>query len=295
MELRNLKTFQVVAECLNFTKAAEKLNFTQPTVTAQIQSLERELNQLLFFRVGRKNHLTPAGKLLKKYTDELFHIVDEMEAAFLELEKPHGYLKVAAPEFYCTNYFPMVISEFLKTFPDVHINLTSCNSDEVLKGVENNTYDLGVVAGEVSKSGINNIILDEEELLLVISKDIFDSERINHILNTFPFIRYRVGIILQSMINQYMQHANFSPRKVIEIGSEEAIKRAVLNGTGYGLLSSNLIKREIQSGELIPIELTDQKIGLKTSLIYLKKNEEKDVLKSFSDVIESLWTKSDIE
>lgn len=72
MELRNLKTFQVVAECSNFTKAAEKLNFTQPTVTAQIQSLEKELNQLLFFRVGRTNHLTPAGKLLKKYTDELF-------------------------------------------------------------------------------------------------------------------------------------------------------------------------------------------------------------------------------
>ncbi|GIN89054.1 LysR family transcriptional regulator [Siminovitchia terrae] len=290
MELRNLKTFQVVAECLNFTKAAEKLNFTQPTVTAQIQSLERELNQLLFFRAGRKNHLTPAGKLLKKYTDDLFHIVDEMEAAFLELEKPHGYLKVAAPEYYCINYFPIVVSEFLKTFPDVHINLISCNSDDVLKGVATNTYDLGIIAGEVSKSDINNIILDEEELLLVISKNIFEQDEINHILNTLPFIRFRIGVNFQSVINQYIQQSNFSPRKVIEIGSEEAIKRAVLNGTGYGLLSSNLIKKEIQSGELTPIQLTNQKISFKTSLIYLKKNEEKGVLKSFSDVIESLWT-----
>lgn len=293
MELRTLKTFQVVAECLNFTKAAEQLNFSQPTVTAQIQSLERELNQLLFFRVGRKNHLTPAGKLLKKYTDQLFQIVDEMEAALLEVDKPHGYLKVAAPEFYCTNYFPVIISEFLKSFPDAHINLTSCNSDEVIKGVETNVYDLGVIAGEISKSYISNIILDEEELLLVISKHLFDADQIHHILHTFPFIRYKVGLNFQSATNQYIQQADFSPRKMIEIGSEEAMKRAVLNGTGYGLLSGNLIKKEIQSGELIPIELTDQKISLKTSLIYLKKNEEKDVLKSFSDVIESLWRKAD--
>ncbi|SFE58963.1 LysR family transcriptional regulator [Alteribacillus iranensis] len=293
MELRNLKTFQVVAECLNFTKAAEQLNFTQPTVTAQIQSLEKELNQLLIFRVGRKNHLTPAGKLLKKYTDDIFATIDEMESALQGLEKPHGYLKVAAPEYYCTYYFPTIVSEFLTSFPDVHINLISCNSDEVVKGIENNTYDVGIIAGEVSKNGITNITLDEEELLLVIAKHVFDPDQLEHLLTTLPFIRYKVGVNFQSAIQRYFEQANFSPGKVIEIGSEEAIKRAVLKGTGYGLLSSNLIKKELQNGELIPIPLTNQKITFKTSLLYLKKNEDKDVLRSFSEVIESLWTKTD--
>ncbi|RWR06941.1 LysR family transcriptional regulator [Siminovitchia fortis] len=292
MELRNLKTFQVVAECLNFTKAAEILNFTQPTVTAQIQSLERELNQLLFFRVGKKNHLTPAGKLLKKYTDQLFMIADEMETAFLELGKPHGYLKIAASEYYCTNFFPLVISEFLKTFPDVHINLVSCNSDEVIKGIESNTYDLGVIVGEISKNDLKNIVLDEEELLLVAGKNAMKEFQIDELITELPFIRYRIEGNYKGFINQYLHQADLHPKKIIEFGSEEAIKRAILKGTGYGVLSSNLIKKEIKNGELIPIPLTDQKFHFKTSLIYLKKKEEKAILKSFSEVIEELWTKA---
>lgn len=293
MELRNLKTFQVVAECLNFTKAAEILNFTQPTVTAQIQSLEKELNQLLFFRVGKKNHLTPAGMLLKKYTDELFMIVDEMEAAFLELGKPHGYLKIAASEYYCTNYFPFVISEFLKTFPDVHINLVSCNSDEVIKGIESNTYDLGVIVGETSRSDIRNTVLDEEELLLVAGRNTMEELPFDKLINELPFIQYRIEGNYKGFINQYLLQTELHPKKIIEIGSEEAIKRAILKGTGYGVLSSNLIKKEIENGELIPIPLTGQKLHFKTSLIYLKKKEEKAILKSFSEVIESLWKKAD--
>ncbi|MFD1708613.1 LysR family transcriptional regulator [Siminovitchia sediminis] len=292
MELRNLKTFQVVAECLNFTKAAEKLNFTQPTVTAQIQALENELNQLLFFRAGKKNHLTPAGQLLKRYTDELFLIVDEMESAMMELGKPSGYLTVAAPEYYCTNYFPSIVSEFLRTFPDVHIHLVSCGSDEVIKGIEANSYDLGVIAGEVSKSSMNNIILDEEELLLVVAKDIYEQYQDDVIFNQYPFINFRISMSYQRTIEQFLQQANLNPRKTIQFGSEEAIKRAVLNGTGYGLLSGNLISKEIASGDLVPI-LTDQTIALKTSLIYLKKKEEKNIQKSFSDVIQSLWSKAD--
>ncbi|GIN19776.1 LysR family transcriptional regulator [Siminovitchia fordii] len=293
MELRNLKTFQVVAECLNFTKAAEMLNFTQPTVTAQIQSLEKELNQLLFFRVGRKNHLTPAGKLLKKYTDQLFLIVDEVESTFLELGKPQGYLEIAASEYYCTHFFPFIVSEFLKTFPDVQINLVSCNSEEVIKGIESNTIDLGVIAGEISKSGIENIILDEEELLLVVSKEIYNHYSFDDIVSQFPFIKYRIGGNYKALINQFIDQADFSPKKTIEIGSEEAIKRAILNGTGYGLVSSNLIRREITDGKVMHLPLTDQQISFKTSLIYLKKKEEKEILKSFSEVIESLWSKAD--
>ncbi|WP_340084035.1 LysR family transcriptional regulator [Siminovitchia sp. FSL H7-0308] len=292
MELRNLKTFQVVAECSNFTKAAEKLNFTQPTVTAQIQSLEKELNQLLFFRVGRTNHLTPAGKLLKKYTDELFLIVDRMESAFEDLEKPNGYLHIAASEFYCTNYFPFIVSEFLKTFPDVHINLASCNSNEVIKGIESNTFDLGVIAGEIVREEIENIILDEEELLLVAAKSVSEQLSVNEIINNLPFIRYRISGNYKALINHYIQQTDFSPKKNIEFGSEEAIKRAVLKGTGYGLLSSNLIKKELNNGMLIPIELTDQKISFKTSLIYLKKKEEKEELQSFTEVVKSLWVKA---
>ena len=72
MELRNLKTFQVVAEELNLTKAAQKLGYTQPTLTLQIQSLEKELQHTLLTRIGKKTFLTSVGKKLKVRVDQLF-------------------------------------------------------------------------------------------------------------------------------------------------------------------------------------------------------------------------------
>lgn len=292
MEMRKLKTFQVLAECLNFTEAGKKLNFTQPAITAQIQSLEKELNQLLFYRVGKKNYLTSAGKLLKNYTDQIFQTVEEMEKALADLQKPYVHLEIATSEYYCTNYFPFLISESYKKHSDIHVNLISCPSDKVIRGVKNNQFDVGVIAGQVLQSGIKNIILEEEELLLVVAKHIYDQYSTNQILDKFPFIRFQIEGYFQEIINKFIHQSNFSPTRTIEFGSEEAIKRAILNGIGYGLLSSSMIKQNIEQEELIPIILTDKKSTFQTSLIYLEKKEEMDALKSFRELVQLLWKKS---
>ncbi|OCA82073.1 LysR family transcriptional regulator [Pseudobacillus wudalianchiensis] len=292
MELRNLKTFQTAAEFLNFTKAAEHLNFTQPTVTAQIQSLEQELNQQLFMRVGKKTYLTPAGKMLRKYTDQLFVIIEEIESSFAELGTPHGSLKIAAPEIYCTNYFPSLISEYLKTYPDVQVKLISCNSNEVMKGIETDLYDIGIIAGEVSKSGIKNIFLEEEDLILVVSKRLYETYSTEQLLTEFPFIKYRIDGNFDALAKKYLHNSKFYPKKIIEFGSEEAIKRAVLNQTGIALLASNLVKKEIMNNELVPIRLTEENFTFKTSLIVLEEKANLVTFKSFCDVLQSLWSKS---
>lgn len=82
MELRHLKTFQVVAEQLNLTKVAEQLGYSQPGITLQIKALEKELGRTLFARVGRQTYLTSAGKLLKTHVDRLFGVMHELEDDF---------------------------------------------------------------------------------------------------------------------------------------------------------------------------------------------------------------------
>ncbi|MFJ7853192.1 LysR family transcriptional regulator [Peribacillus frigoritolerans] len=292
MELRNLKTFQTAAELLNFTKVGERLNFTQPTITTQIQSLEQELNQQLFMRVGKKNYLTPAGKMLQKYTDQLFSIVNEIEVAFSELGTPHGSLKIAASEIYCTNYFPVLISEYLKTYPEVHIQLISCSSNEVIKGIETDIYDIGIIVGELSKKGIKSIVLEEEELVLVVSQKLYSAYSIPRILTELPFIRFKIDGNFDALVKEFFNDTQFTPKKILEFGSEEAIKRAVLNQTGVALLSSNFIKKEIANGELIPIRLTEKKFPFKTSLISLEEKVNLVTFNSFSNMIQPLWLKA---
>lgn len=294
MELRNLKTFQLAAEYLNFTKAAQELNFSQPTVTAQIQSLEQELNQQLFLRLGKKTFLTPAGEILKRYTDQIFTLIDGVEAELGELTHPNGELTIAASESFCTHYFPSIISEYLKSHPSVNIKLLSCHSNEVIKGIESNKFDIGIISGELIKPGIFNLVVDEDEdLLLVVSKHLHDRYPVEELIHEFPFIQYRIEGEFDIRMKTLLNESRYSPGKIIEFGSLEAIRRAVLNQIGIGMLNVNLIKKELLSGEIVPLSLTDMPVKVKTSLITLEEKSTVATIKSFTEVVRTMWNQVD--
>ncbi|MDU2240866.1 MAG: LysR family transcriptional regulator [Paenibacillus sp.] len=296
MELRNLKTFQHAAACLNFTKTAEQLNFSQPAVTAQIQSLEQELSQSLFLRVGKKTYLTPAGEILKKYTDELFLIIDNINHTFYNLSNPNGNLTIAAYETFCTNYFPPIISEYLKNYENVNIKMFSCPSNDVIQGIESNKYDIGIISGELVRNEIENVVVADEDLVLVVSSELYQQYPVEKIVTEFPFIRYRIDGHFNDMMKAFMMESKLTPSKIIEFGSLEAIKRAVLNKIGIALISQNLVKREMMNGDLVSIRLTEKSIKVRTSLILLKEKADWATVKTFSEFVQSMWTKiHDIE
>ncbi|WP_223589523.1 LysR family transcriptional regulator [Neobacillus bataviensis] len=291
MELRHLKTFKFAAEYLNFTKAAQQLNFTQPAVTAQLQTLEQELKQQLFIRIGKKNFLTPAGEILRTYTDQLFSIVEEIESSFSDLSNSYGNITVAASEGYCAKCFPYVISEYQKLYPHVQIKVISCNSDEVIKGIESNKYDIGIISGELSKNGITNIMIAEEDMVLVVSKDLYARYPEDQLLTNFPFIKYQAGEYFETIINKYLIQSKLSLQNVIEFGSLDAIKKAVLINIGVALLISTYIKKEISNGDLVPILVTENKVKVNTSIITLKEKENVVTIQSFIDVIQKIWNR----
>ncbi|XRG77755.1 LysR family transcriptional regulator [Rossellomorea sp. GAMAL-10_SWC] len=289
MELRHLKTFKFVAEYLNFTKAAQQLNFTQPAVTAQIQTLEKELKQELFIRIGKKTFLTPEGEILKSYTEQLFSIVEEIESSFAELSNSHGIVTIAAGESFCSNYFPYVISEYLKLFPHIQIKLISCKRDEVIRGIESNKFDIGIISGELCKSEITNIVIAEEEIVLVVSKDLYASYSEDQLLTKFPLIKYQADGYYETMMKKFMRQSKLSSQNVIEFGSLDGIKKAVLNNFGVGLGCSLCIKEEIRNGDLVPIQVTENKVKIKTSIITLKEKEKVVTIQSFINLIQKIW------
>ncbi|XRG77753.1 LysR family transcriptional regulator [Rossellomorea sp. GAMAL-10_SWC] len=289
MELRHLKTFKFVAEHLNFTKAAQQLNFTQPAVTAQIQTLEQELKQELFIRIGKKTFLTPEGEILKTYTDQLFSIVEEIESSFAELSNSYGNVTIAAGESYCTNYFPYVISEYLKLYPQIQIKLISCKSDEVINGIESNKYDIGIISGELSKNGFTNIVIAEECMVLVASKDLYDRYPEDQLLTKFPLIKYQDDGYCEAMMSKFLRQLKLSPQNVIEFGSLDGIKKAVLNNLGVGVGTSGCLNKEIINGDLVPILATNNKVKVKTSIITLKEKEKLVIIQSFIDLIQKIW------
>lgn len=287
MELKNLKTFQIAAYYLNLTKAAKHLGYAQPTITLQIQLLERELGHKLFNRVGKKTTLTPVGELLKQYTDRLFEVVDEMDLRLKQLDNFKGSLVIAASEFYCSRFMSHIISTYLKTNPDVNLKLITCSSLEAQRLVTLQQADLAIICGKSDTKEVEQIPLNTEDILMVTTKEIYEQNDVPTILKNYPFFSFRVGYIFNHLMESCLTEINYHPPNTIELGSEETIKRTVLNQAGIALLSEDLIKDELHAGKLSVLHRFEQRVD--TTMIYLKNRSGQNIIQSFSQFLQEEW------
>lgn len=291
MELRNLKTFRVAAQLLNFTKAAKELNFSQPTVTAQIRMLEKEIGQPLFFRIGKRTYLTSQGRIVKDYADQIFAMLEKMHQELAEQNEPApGKLTIAASETFCTYYFPSIIRKFLGVSPEMRIRLVSCQSNEVISGIENNAYDIGIISGSLQKSGITSIVISEEEdLIMIVSRKLHNKYTVDKLLSQFPFIRYEIAGPFDRQIQRYINDAGISPGKIIESSSLEAVKSTVMKDIGIGLISRNLVSQELSDHELYEIVLNKQPVKIQTSLIIATSKLMNEQTMNLIRIIQQNW------
>ncbi|QQE75396.1 LysR family transcriptional regulator [Brevibacillus composti] len=287
MELRNLKTFQVVAEHLNLTKAAEQLGYSQPTITLQIQALERELGHSLLNRVGKRTFLTPAGKVVLAHTEKLFSVMQLMEEELNHLNNPYGNLVVAAPEFYCTQYMPQMLKSYLEMHPQVNLQVISCSSQETLRRVSNHEADVGIIAGTCELPEVHARVVDLEEFALVATPDMVGERSFSEVLEQYPFLSYQEGCNLDSFISQCLSEINYAPPSVIKCTSEETIKRAVLNETGVAFLSTALVVAELRSGALVELHRFSQRA--ETSVICLDRRKEEAAIQTFTELVSDVW------
>lgn len=283
MELRNLKTFHVVSIYLNFTKAAQILNYSQPTISQQIKALEEEIGHTLINRVGKKMFLSHVGKLLKRHTDKIFVVLDELEQELKKFEKPFGNLTIAAPEFYCGYYLSHILGPYIKLHPQVTLKLQCCNSRETLKLVSSNKADIGFVAGKHNHSGIEEILINEEDLVLVANPLIINKQTIQGMLDEYPFITYG----MDGSIRGCLDEIQCTPKTIVECGSEEAIKRAVMSQAGIALLSDLIIKKEVEKGSLQVLHRFPN--SLPTYIIYPQNLKEFSNVSSFIDLVTDVW------
>lgn len=288
MDFKKYKTFQVVADTLNLTRAAYQLGYTQPTITVQLQSLENELGHTLFNRVGKKTFLTPAGKLVKQYIDQTFTLLEEMEHELRKLENPHGLLTVAAPEFYCTQYLSLIIHSYISENPQVKLQLFSCDSNDAMKKVAANEADLAIIAGPCDNPIMESLPLGKEDLVLVTTQELFEKYDTKTLMEKYPFITYKSGSNIQRLVNECLEEYECSPETYIECVSDETIKRTVLYHTGVALLGSALVEDELRKGTLAEIHRFPGKIG--TSMVMLKNRLEEKNIHSFAEIVKRIWT-----
>lgn len=171
MEIRVLKYFLTIAREGSITGAANSLHLTQPTLTRQIQDLEKELGQKLFVRGKYKVSLTPEGMILRKRAEEIVDMVDKTEAEFRSINDIlEGDIYIGGGETDSMKYIAEIMNEMLGQYPNIKFHMYSGNAEDVIEKLDKGLLDFGLLIQPIDLSKYDHITMPEKDLWGVIMR-----------------------------------------------------------------------------------------------------------------------------
>ncbi|QXM05787.1 selenium metabolism-associated LysR family transcriptional regulator [Crassaminicella indica] len=275
MDFRQLETFIAIARLKSFSKAADYLFLTQPTISNHIQNLENELSTILINRSNKKVTLTKAGEILFRHAVE---IINKREQALFSLEafkdKIEGTLEIACstiPEQYI---LPPLLSAFNKIYPNVQYNLLHYDSQQVVDGILNGRIDFGFVGAKDNTKRLHYIDVLEDKLVIIAPNTkkyrSLDKISIDFLLKEKIILREK-GSGTRKMFEQILHSNNISLEQlqiVACIENTEAIKQCVKNGLGITMISEFAIENEIKYNIIKKLVLEDIDTTRKFYFVY---------------------------
>lgn len=171
MEIRVLRYFLAVAREGSITKAANSLHLTQPTLTRQLQDLEKELKQRLLMRGKHKVTLTPEGLILQKRAQEIVDMVEKTEAEFQSISDTiSGDIYIGGGETDSMKYVAEIIKEIQEDYPAIKFHLYSGNAEDVMEKLDRGLLDFGILIQPVDLSRYDHLELPEKDIWGVIMR-----------------------------------------------------------------------------------------------------------------------------
>ena len=267
MEVKYLHTFKTIVSEGSFTKAAEKLNYTQSTITFQMKQLEQELSVQIFEKIGRNMILTQAGHELIPYVDAALDSMNRLSGFSENLLHLKGGLQIEMAETLMCYKMAPVLKELHQLAPQAKLYLKSINCYEILEKIRTGKTDIGVFYLDVCNS---------EEFLQAYpigecTMDLVASPRIKEKFPDFitpnqnfdlPFIIDEPDCIFRQIFEEYLGSRNITLDHTIELWSIPTIKNLVKNDVGITFLPSFTVEEELKNGELCKIKtaIDDQKL-----------------------------------
>ncbi|GAW30658.1 selenium metabolism-associated LysR family transcriptional regulator [Carboxydocella sp. JDF658] len=272
MNLNYLKVFHTVAKHQGFTKAAEELLISQPTISVQIKNLEQELGLELFQKLGRKVYLTEAGRTLFHYTSKIFNQLEEAENALKDLKGlGKGRLLVGASTTPGIYVLPRILGQYRKLYPGIEVVLEISNSQEIEQKLLQHELEIAFCGGEViAHPQIKAKTITYDELVIVTAIDHPLARETTVTLEQVlaePFILREPGSSTRIALEQRLQLLGKKIKVAMQFGSLEAIKQAVAANLGISLLSRFVIDQEVCAGSLQVIKIPELTIRREIKLL----------------------------
>lgn len=242
MDIRDLQIFLAVASEGSITRAAEKLEYVQSSISIRIQQLESELKTELFHRQRQGVRLTTSGEVLKSYAEKILFLAQEAERVVTDHSIPRGPLRIGSLETTAAIRLPSILAEYHSAFPDVDLSLRTGSTDELVNLVLKYELDGAFVAAPVENVDLESTEVGTEELVLV-SSGRFPSVDTWEDIRNFVLLVFRPGCSYRRKLEDWLHWEGIIPAKIMEFGTIDGIIGCVQAGLGVSLLPVSVVER----------------------------------------------------
>lgn len=292
MELSQVETFLQVAELGSLSRAAEILELTQPTLSARIQALERDVGQRLFDRMGRGVRLTEAGRAFVPFAERSLILLQEGREAIIASQSPTiGKLRIGSARVIGAYVLPDYLEHFHAEYPGVEVSILTGRSHEVLQMILDEEVQVGLGRTLVHPEIESTYLYDEEIVFTVHPGHRFASRKevsISEIAQE-PLILYDKDSTYYVLITRVCREAGIVPRVTMNLDSVEATKKMVERGLGVSFLPVSAMRTELSMGTLVYVPIAGgHNVTLPTSVMVRRSTSPHPLVSAFVDLLHRL-------
>lgn len=271
MDIKNLTTFIYVAELHSFTKAADRLGFSQSTVSFQIKQLETELSCQLFERINHTVHLTEKGREVLEYAHQINRMTRELKDSMKE-EVSFGYIRLAMADSLCTSLLSRDFLRFRELYPNISLKIIAAGTEEMFRLMNHNEADAILTLDNHIYNTEYRILREEKVRTFFVAGAgtriaSASSLSIEELLLQ-PFILTEKGMSYRRLLEEKLAELSLEVQPVLEIGSTELICSLVEQGAGISFLPEYVIKDRVKAGTLVCLPVSGLEIHVWKQLLY---------------------------
>lgn len=275
MNLNQLHYFAKLAEVEHYTKAAEELSISQPSLSHAVSSLEKEIGTRLFEKQGRGVVLTKYGRIFKEYVDEAIHSLDTGVKKVQSMTgQTEGVVELAYIYTLGSGFVPRLVGDFMRTHEELKVKFrfTVGNTSEIIQGLKEDRFDIGFCSMAEREGEISFTPVGREKLVVVVPKGHpLSYERAVDLEQaaTYPQIFYTPSSGLRPVVDQMFGQAKLSPKIAYEIEEDGSMAGLVAENFGIAIMPEIPILSQLDV-DVVPLRNQDQQ-----RYIYMAQGKEK--------------------
>jgi DNA-binding transcriptional LysR family regulator len=287
MDFEQLRTFLQVCRLKSFSRAAEKLGMTQPAISAQIRSIEKEVGARLFDRDGGKVTFTAAGRLFEPFAEHCLQCHSHIVVAVNELYRSaRGEVSVSASEATSLYVLPPVLAQYKKHYTRVNLNIVRAEHLRSVESVLNREVDFAVVSMPVKDPRLVVHVVHRDDVVLTVAPTHPLARR--DVVKLDEMLQYPLLLLKQgrqrTLINNFFDTFDVHPRIAMELDSSELLKRLICAELGMGFLPRANVLDDVHAGLLKIANLEGLRLSRELALIFRKDRTLTHAAQAFLEI-----------